>query len=167
MFGSALRRRIGSKALVLPCLVAALAMLGASAAIAHKHGTDRPWKGHLCGSSVLNMSTGGFVQDLKGQESHLGRVSVHQTGTVVPTGPTTFTLSGTGVGTAANGAKLFVSFTGSGTADAAGNSQGHTMITITGGTGRFADASGTATGSFTASTVKSTICTSFKGTISY
>ncbi len=165
MLGSALRR--GLKAVILPCLVAALALLGASAAIAKKHGTNRPWKGHLCGSSVLNSSTGAFVQDLRGQETHLGRVTVQQTGTTIPTGPTTFTLSGTGVGTAANGAQLFVSFTGSGTIDAAGHTQGSTAITITGGTGRFTHASGSATGSFTGSAVNSTICTSWKGTISY
>lgn len=167
MLGSALRWRVGLNALVLPCVVVALAILGASSAGAHKGGTNRPWKGHVSGSSVVNLSTGALTQDLKGQESHLGRVTVHNTGMVMATGPTTFTVTGTGVATAANGAELFTSFTASGTVDAAGNTLGHTVITVTGGTGRFAHASGTATGSFAGSTVKSTITNSFTGTISY
>jgi hypothetical protein len=104
---------------------------------------------------------------LKGNESHLGRVTFDDTGTITPTGPTSFDLSGSAVTTAANGDKLFESFTGSGTVDAMGNTHGQTTWTITGGTGRFAGASGTASGPFTGSTATSTVSGSFKGTISY
>lgn len=175
------RRGFAAKAVILASVVLACAVFGASGAVAHKggasekagqrgtlahkEGSNRPWKGKLSGSSVLTGLS--FVQHLKGNESHLGRVTVDDTGTVTPTGATSFNISGSGVTTAANGDKLFLSFTGSGTIDATGNTQGQTTWTITGGTGRFADASGTGSGPFTGSIVTSTLSGSFKGTISY
>lgn len=174
MVSSTLRRGFAVKVVAVPCVVLAFAALGASGAVAQTGGTNRPIKGTVSGPSVLDLSTGSFVQDLKGTESHLGRVTAHQTGTLTPTGPNAFSVSGTGVLTAANGDELFTAFSGSGTADAAGNVQGHTAITITGGTGRFAGASGAETGTFSTppgslsgTTLTSTLTNSIKGTISY
>jgi hypothetical protein len=126
---------------VTACAVLALASVAQAA-------VPVPIKGTLTGPSVLNLSTGTFVQTLTGVESHLGRVTDHVTGTVVFTGPNSFDSSGTGVVTAANGDELFGSFTGSGTIDPAGRSSGSAIVTITGGTGRFSGASGSQTLSF-------------------
>jgi hypothetical protein len=65
-------------------------------------------------------------------------------------GPTTFAVSGPLTLTAANGDQVFTTCTGGGTASAPAPAVGETtdytlVCTVTGGTGRFSDASGTAT----------------------
>lgn len=174
MVSSTLRRGFAAKAVAVACVALAFAALGASGAVAHKGGTNRPIKGTVSGTNVFDLSTGSSVQDLKGTESHLGRVTAHQTGTLTFTGPNSFNVSGTGVLTAANGDELFTAFSGSGTTDSALNVQGHTAITITGGTGRFTGASGAEAGTFSAPpgvfsgpTLTSTLTISIKGAISY
>jgi hypothetical protein len=174
MVSSTLRRGFAIKALALAGVVLVFAALGASAAVAKKGGTNRPIKTTASGTSVLNLRAGAFVQDLKGHESHLGRITIHNTGTITVTSPTSFTLSGSGVTVAANGAKLFETFSGSGTNDAAGNLQGQVVVTFTGGTRRFTGASGVETGTFSAppgtnngTTLTSILSDSLKGTINY
>jgi hypothetical protein len=159
---------------VVAGVVFAFAALGASVAVAGAGGTSRPIKGSTSGTSVLDLSTGAFVQNLTGNESHLGKVTVHNIGAIVLTGPNSFTVTGTGVTTAANGDELFGTFSGSATIDAAGNVSGTTTITLSGGTGRFTSASGVETGSFstppgsiTGNTLTSTISNALAGTISY
>ncbi len=151
-----------------------MALAAAPSAIADSGGTNLPIKGTLSGPSVYNILTGTFVEDLTGTESHLGNVTQHNTGTVTPTGPTSFNITASGVTVAANGDELFGTFTGSETIDVAGNYQGQGVTTITGGTGRFAHASGVSTGSFTATpgtvsgtTLMQIITSSGEGTISY
>ena len=177
MLSSTLRRSFAVRATVLAGAVLAFALLGASAALADTGGTNRPFQATLSGSSVADfstLSTGSLVQDLTGNESHLGRVTVHDTGAFTLTGPKSFTFSGTEVVTAANGDQLFEAFSGSGSTDAEGNLTSQAVLTVTGGTGRFADASGEQTvtvhgpdASLSGTTLTRTITESITGTISY
>jgi hypothetical protein len=174
MFSSMHRRGFLRTAVALAGLVLAVALLGPSAAVAKKGGTDRPLKDRESGTTVLDLATGAFVSDTTGVASHLGRTSSHIDGVVTITGPDTFTVSGSSVTLAANGDELFGTFIGSGTTDAAGNSAGQVTTTFTGGTGRFANASGSATGPFSqvltsidATTATYATSYSFRGAISY
>ena len=174
MLSSTLRRSFAVRATVLAGAVLAFALLGASAALADTGGTNRPFQATLSGSSAADLSTGSLVQDLTGNESHLGRVTVHDTGTFTLTGPKSFTFSGTEVVTAANGDQLFEAFSGSGSTDAEGNLTSQAVLTVTGGTGRFADASGEQTvtvhgpdAPLIGTTLTRTITESITGTISY
>lgn len=174
MLGSTLRPSFAVRATVLAGAVLALALLGASPALADSGGTNRQFKGTVSGPRVFDLSTGSFVADLTGNESHLGRVTQDLTGTVIVTGLNSFTVRGTGIVTAANGSKLFTAFSGSGTIDATGGTAGQSAVTVTGGTGRFAGASGEQTDTFSAppgslngTTLTGPITDSFTGTISY
>ena len=174
MLGPTIRRSFAIGATLLAGAVLALALLGGSAALADTGGTNRPFKGTVSGPRLFDLSTGSFVADLTGTESHLGRVTYDITGTVIVTGLNSFTVSGTGGVTAANGDQLFTAFSGSGTIDAAGGTAGQSAITVTGGTGRFAGASGEQTdrfsappGSLNGTTLTGPITDSFTGTISY
>ena len=111
---------------------------------------------------------------MTGTESHLGKVTAHYTGVATPSGPNTLSISGSSVEVAANGDKLYATHSGSATLDAAFNAQGTLVNTITGGTGRFENASGVGTGtfsmrtrSFDGVTLTSAISLSLAGTISY
>lgn len=174
MLGSVRKGGLSPKAIALVGLVLAVAALGPSAAIAKKGGTDRPIKDDSSGTTVFDLATLDVVADTTGITSHLGRTTTHLEGTVTPTGPDTFTIAGSSVTVAANGDELFGTFAGSGTLDASGNSTGLVTITFTGGTGRFASASGTATGPFSqvmtsTNGTTSTLATDYTltGTISY
>jgi hypothetical protein len=95
------------------------------------------------------------------------------------TGPTTITVSGTGTLVAANGDQVFVTLTGTATPPSpipfVGELVDFTFVsTITGGTGRFSDASGTVTStgsqevvSVVGPTVGSRETTTHRGRISY
>jgi hydroxyethylthiazole kinase-like sugar kinase family protein len=94
--------------------------------------------------------------------------------TFTVTGPTTFTYTGTDTLVAANGNEVFSTLTGSGTFTSTTTTQSSQVNTITGGTGRYADASGTFTETIS-SVVVSVTATSettdnaaiFNGQISY
>ncbi|HEV8176124.1 MAG TPA: hypothetical protein VGP44_00405 [Gemmatimonadales bacterium] len=174
MVGSTLKRGLSPKAITLVGLVLAVAVLGPSAAVAKKGGTDRPIKDHSSGTTVLDLGTLAFVTDATGTTSHLGKTTTHLDGVVTPTGADTFTIAGSFVTVAANGDTLFGTFSGSGTIDAAGNSQGPVVTTYTGGTGRFEGASGSSAGSFSQVFISTdgatqTFATDYtlRGTISY
>ena len=174
MLRSTLRRGFAAKAIGVAGVVLAVAMFGASGAGAAAGGTDRPISGDFSGVSIFDLPTGAVTQDGTAIESHLGRVTVHITGLLIPTGPNTFDISATGTSTAANGDQVFYTVTGTGTTDATGATQGQIVLTITGGTGRFTDVSGSKTGPFssvpisaTATTTTSALTSSWSGTISY
>jgi len=161
------------KAIMLAGLVFALAALSPAAALAKAGGTDRPLKGSGSGTLTLNLQTGAFAYDATEVDSHSGKVTVHSDGAFVLTGPGTFAVSGTTTSVAANGDQLTSTFTGTGTISATGST---TTInsTFTGGTGRFADASGTATTTSHGTTISNdgvTVISSMeytlKGRISY
>lgn len=174
MFRSTLERGSSRNAVALAGLVLAFAALGPSAAVAKKGGSDRPIKDDSSGTLVLDVATGSFVIDATGVVSHLGKTTSHYDGVATITG-TSFTLSGTAVMVAANGDKLFGTLGGSGTTDpSTGNSQGTSVVTYTGGTGRFRHASGSATGPFStvltsvdATKLTAAISYALTGTISY
>ncbi len=65
--------------------------------------------------------------------------------TLTATGPATFTYTGTDKLVAANGDEVFSTFSGSGVFTSATTAESTQVNTTTGGTGRFADASGSFT----------------------
>ena len=174
MFGSTLKRGFSPTAVALAGLVLAFAVLAPSAAVAKQGGTDRPIAAKQSGTNVIDVASGAYVIDATGTESHLGKVTAHYTGVATPTGPNTLSISGSSVEVAANGDKLYATHSGSATLDAAFNAQGTLVNTITGGTGRFENASGVETGTFSMQTrsfdgvtLTSAISLSLAGSISY
>jgi hypothetical protein len=125
-------------------LAVAFVVISPGSALAKAGGSDRPVKGGGSGGTVsFNPQTGQYVGDTSGTASQLGKYSLHFEGTAVPSGENTYVGTGTATFVAANGDRL----TGTVTSISEFNSDGtstHTVIVeITGGTGRFADASGT------------------------
>jgi hypothetical protein len=108
-----------------------------------------------------------------GHAAHLGNVTQNLTIALTPTGPGTFTGAGTTTIVAANGDRLFGTFTE--TLSSTGQQLEFAfVIAITGGTGRFADAGGhlTGTGTSVITSIVGTTATSHQtfdseGTISY
>jgi hypothetical protein len=110
-----------------------------------------------------------FIATGTGTASHMGKTAFEALVTIdfeTPTPPVTAIATWTL--TAANGDKIFMDSeapVGSGGTDANGNTVSILTNTITGGTGRFADASGTLTGSVTNGATSDAI--SLEGMISY
>jgi hypothetical protein len=162
-------------------LMSVLALVGVdpAAAVAKRGGTDRPLKGSISGTSSLDLAAGTGTSQGSGTFSHLGKTTYTLNITFVLTGPTTVGLSGTGTLVAANGDQVFVTFTGTATVPspvpAVGQQVDFTFVsTITGGTGRFSDASGTTTStghqevvSVVGTTVGTRETTTHEGRISY
>jgi hypothetical protein len=152
----------------------ALAALNPATALGAANGTDRPVRGTETGITSVNLATGSGRADGSGQLSHLGRVTFTSDVTSFRlTGPGTFSFTLTTVVGAANGDKVFATGTGTGTLTPTG-SEATLALTITGGTGRFAEASGTVTSAIstvTVSLVGTTLTTrdtaTHKGQISY
>jgi hypothetical protein len=153
----------------LTSFVLAVAVVSPSAALAAAHGTDRPLTGMGAGTITVNLATGAATADGTGYISALGAFTGHVDLMFTFTGAS-FTYTGTGTDVAANGDKLVFGVKASGTI---GSTDTETD-TITGGTGRFAGASGTFTEtvslvpiSVTATTVTNRITIALKGQISY
>ena len=107
-----------------------------------------------------------------GQASLLGKFTSNTDDQYVLVGSNGFSWTGTGTIVAANGDKLFTSVSGTGTFGTPIHTMG--VTTITGGTGRFADATGTLTGTSATTSVSivgsiemTTQTGSSEGTISY
>ena len=127
----------------LSSLVLAVAALSPAATLGAAKGTDRPVSGRSTGTVVLDLATGAGISETSGQLSHLGRItSTVDVTSFTLTGPDTFSFTGTATDVAAKGDKLFT--TGASTGTPTGT-EASAIFTITGGTGRFADASGTGT----------------------
>jgi hypothetical protein len=125
-------------------LVLALAAISPSAALAAAHGTNLPLTGTATGTTTLTFiapsiaeATSGFT----GHLSHLGAETGQDELTITATSASTFTYAGTRTFVAANGDEVFSAITGSGTFTST-TAQSTENDTITGGTGRFAGASG-------------------------
>ena len=104
-------------------------------------------KGKGSGITTADLASGAATSRGTARFSHLGRNTYSLDITFTPTGANTFGLEGTATLTAANGDRVF---SAAGTATASGIGVGetarqHVVFTITGGTGRFADAGGTLT----------------------
>jgi hypothetical protein len=127
-----------------------LFVVAPAAAVAKPGGTDRPVKGSTAGTTTVDIATGVGTSQGTGTVSHLGKTTFTLNLRATPTGPTTVAVSGTGTLVAANGDQVFVTVTGIATVPslvpAVGQRLETTLVsTITGGTGRFSDASGTTT----------------------
>jgi len=108
----------------------------------------------------------------------MGKSTIAPSYTITPTGPNTFSIQGTSTIVAANGDTLFTTFTGTGESSGAfavGQTSVATLaVTITGGTGRFAGASGAYTQTVSSEVLSITFPTATlhqinrsRGTISY
>lgn len=106
------------------------------------HGTSRPLTGTGTGTTTLNLLTGAATADFSGHLSPLGAETGHDDLTFTPTSASTFSYTGTRTFVTPNGGKLFSAITGSGTFTRT-TAHSTETDTITGGTGRFAGASGT------------------------
>jgi hypothetical protein len=165
----------GRTLLILVSLLA-LAVLAPGAAVAKRGGTDRPAKATSSGTTTVNVATTPFQASGVGtaRVSHLGKSTYSSTYTVTLTGGNTFTVAGNQTVVAANGDMLFQSFTGSGTFSGTfgidQTTETSVVWTVTGGTGRFADASGSLTGTAFTETLSGATAsqtTTAKGRISY
>jgi hypothetical protein len=125
-------------------VVFAVAALSPAAAQGATHGTDRPLNGTITAIAIDNLVTRTAIVDGTFRFTHFGKGAFHEEA-LVATGPGP-NYTGTETYVAANGDTLFatVASTGTITFNPLG---GHstTVETITGGTGRFADATGTFT----------------------
>ncbi len=123
----------------------AFALLGSGRTRPPIGGSERPCTGSFSGSSAHDLATGEFHSIWTGEASHFGISNLEQQAQLTRAGPATFAFSGTWTLTAANGDQLCG--TAAGTLDLSDATHGKGLIdcTATGGTGRFAEASGTFT----------------------
>jgi hypothetical protein len=151
---------------VFSTLVAVVVVIVPAAALAGAHGigrgpkathqplkaVDRPLKGRSTGINTVNLQTGAATYESSGHLSHLGAVTGTGVQTIILMG-NTLRFTGTGTTVAANGDELFATISGTGTVTS--TAAVTTLNTITGGTGRFAGATGT----FTVTSVSKPIST--------
>jgi hypothetical protein len=140
-------------AIITASLVLALAALVPASAAAKPGGTDRPLHGHSTSTTTVDLATGTGVSDGSGPLSHLGLATFHNDFSGFTITGTTFTWTQTATIVAANGDEIFATAVGTGTLLPDGTSEATLVSTITGGTGRFADASGTIVSSISSVTV--------------
>jgi hypothetical protein len=146
------RRRL----LPIASLLVAMAVAAPGVAVGSKGGTDRPFKGTGSGTTTANLATGVGTAEGTARLSHFGKSTYQLDVTFAPSGPNTFSLEGTAMLVAANGDTVFSTLTGTTTATGIGvgeTAEQTVVFTITGGTGRLADASGTFRAAVTTETV--------------
>lgn len=139
------------KAITLASLILAIAVLTPASALGKAKGTERPLKFSVSATSVVNLET--LTNHYAGTEiaSHAGRGTIEGDGSSKFSGFNTLEYHDSWVFTGANGDKLFGTSTGTVTGGPEGllNSEKVALAqTITGGTGRFQNASGTFTGTY-------------------
>jgi len=130
------------KEFALVGLVLAIAVVSPGAALAAEGGTDRPFKFSETGAGETNLATGQVSIDLTGNGTHFGKFQHTEQGQGTPISQGLLHYESTWDVVAANGDEVFGECAGTGT-----TSDGvHYLIlldcTSTGGTGRFAGASG-------------------------
>ena len=119
------------------------------------HGTARPLAGTGTGTMTLNLLTGAATAGFTGRLSPLGADTGSDNLHFTITSATTFSYTGTRTFVAAGGNKVFSAITGHGTFTAT-TAHSTETDTITGGTGRFAAATGTYTGTISSVVVSAT-----------
>jgi hypothetical protein len=147
-----------------------VAALSPAAALGNAKRTDQSSRGASSSTTTVDLATGKGSVAGRGRLSQLGRFSFTNDITSFKlTGPDTFSLRLTAILVAANGDRVCTTATGKGTLTATGKgtltatgSKTTLVSTITGGTGRFARASGTTTSRISSeivSTVGTTLTT--------
>ena len=134
----------GRVTILAACLVLAVAALAPASALAKAGGTDRPVKGTAAGGFTAVVATLHIATDVSGVMTHLGKYTSHFEGTAEIVGGRTLG-EGTFTTVAANGDELTGTFTLNGALPTGEVHTATVVLTVTGGTGRFADASGTIT----------------------
>jgi hypothetical protein len=114
-----------------------------------RNGTNVPLTGASTGVATLDTVTDPSPETstFSGHLSHVGAFTLTGVLSFTPLGPPPsipFTVTGTETLAAASGDEIFGAVSGTGTATP-GHSHGTSLVTITGGTGRFSDASGSYT----------------------
>jgi hypothetical protein len=132
-------------------LILAIAILTPASALGKAKGTERPLKFSVSETNVSNLET--FTNHYAGTEiaSHAGKGTIEGDGAFTFSGFNTLSYSDSWVFTGANGDQLFGTSTGTLTGGPEGllsSEEGVLVQTITGGTGRFQNASGTFTGTY-------------------
>jgi hypothetical protein len=160
------------KLIVVSGVALAVVAMTPVAAMGATKGADRPLTGTTTGTETINLVTGAGTGTSSGHFSHLGKIRSSNDLEFGLVGTNGFSFTGTETDVAANGDKLFTTISGEGTLGPP--EQSTSVNTITGGTGRFADASGTltTTGMSTSISVVGSIetvttTTTFNGAISY
>ena len=139
------------KAIIFTGAVLALTALIPASAQGNANGTERPIKVTFSDTSVFDLATLTFHYEGTQLDSHLGKAAFEGDGSISLTGFNTFDQRDAWVVTAANGDELFGTNAATGTGGPrglVGGSEETVIQTITGGTGRFRDATGTLTGTF-------------------
>jgi hypothetical protein len=155
-----------SRKMKTAALLAATAAIAAGA-LASSASAEQgvPFAGNYSGT--LSRSGTTTIIAATGQATHLGESSEAITTTVTFSGAPCGTVAGTGTARAANGDELFFSTSGTICPEGAGLSSVSITRTITGGTGRFADASGILAVNGTTNAVAGTLSYTVEGSISF
>jgi hypothetical protein len=145
----------------------AIAEISANAGQINKAGT--PFKGRYMTSFTLLQPPPKLVQQVMGTgtASHLGRSTFEAISHVAVSPHPPFVVSGTRIITAANGDQLFTTFTGTSTPVINGLNGADLQEMITGGTGRFVNATGNFTTTARNNFITSTFTADFDGYIRY
>ena len=131
------------KLIFLSGLALAVVAMTPAAAMGAANGTQLPLTGTGTGTTTINLITGAATGVGSGQLSHLGAVTSSSIQQYALVGSNGFSFTTTATIVTANGDELFTTSSGTGTFGPPIQTTG--VVTITGGTGRFADASGTYT----------------------
>jgi hypothetical protein len=167
-----MRTRLGH-ATAAVVLSGVLLVLVAGQAAAARGGTDRPLRSDGEVTTVLNLCASPFAGTIEGsfRGAHIGKGTSALDFVIAPGTPFQ---TGSGTLTAANGDLVFVTFSGIITNTSPTNNTSTSVFTITGGTGRFEDATGTFTVDAVGANVSTIGCTAIlrhttttEGTISY
>ena len=133
------------KLITLAGLALAVVAIGPAPALANAGGTDRPAKGSGSGIVSINVQTGAITVDAAGVGTGVGEYTSHIDATLAFTPEGTVRAPGTQTVVADNGDQLTGTVIITGPAPTTGVHQTMSVMTVTGGTGRFADATGTLT----------------------
>ena len=137
------------KRFLLSSLVLGVGLISPASALAAAGGTNLPLRGAATGTATVDAATRAGTTEVAGRASQLGAFTASGPFQYIPTGGLPvipYDLTGAVTFVAANGEELFGTVTGTGTINTLTNrSYGTNFVTITGGTGRFADASGSLT----------------------